>query len=43
MNKALLKFRLETYRWKFFAWLMENHPSIFKRIDGKLPIDTLPF
>ena len=35
--------RAENIRWKFFAWLMEKHPRIFKMIDGKLPIETLPF
>ena len=35
--------RFENLRWKFFAWLMCKHPVIFKRIDGKLPISTLPF
>lgn len=35
--------RFENLRWKFFAWLMYKHPVLFKHIDGKLPISTLPF
>lgn len=35
--------RFEDLRWKFFAWLMNKHPALFERINGKLPISTLPF
>lgn len=35
--------KAEALRWKFFAWMMEKHPNLFKTVDGKLPIETLPF
>lgn len=44
MKKIQFKsYKAETRRWKFFAWLMDNRPRFFKMIDGKLPIETLPF
>lgn len=46
MNKVkmeLLKFRLSTCRWQFWAWVMDNHPRLYRWCEKYLPIDTLPF
>jgi len=38
-----MKYKLETIRWKFWAYIMDNYPKLFKLADKYLPIDTLPF
>ena len=34
---------LKDNRWKFWAWLFEKHPKLYRWCDEHLPIDTLPF
>ena len=36
-------FYLDTKRWMFFAWLMNNHPSCFEWLNKRFPSFTLPF
>ena len=42
-RKNILKFKLSTIRWKFWAYMMDNYPKFYKWVDKWLPIDTLPF
>ena len=42
-NKTIIKFRLLTVRWKFWAYMMDSYPKIYHWADRHLPIDTLPF
>ena len=39
----ILRFRLETRRWKFWAWVMGRFPRFYEWADKHLPFDTLPF
>lgn len=39
----LLKFRLGTWRWKFWAWVMDRCPRFYEWVDKHLPFDTFPF
>lgn len=41
--KYRVHFYLDTKRWMFFAWLMDNHPSCFERLHKMFPSFTLPF
>lgn len=39
----ILKYKTKSCRWKFWAYMMDNHPRLFWWCDKYLPIDTLPF
>ena len=43
MNKTIIKFKLSTVRWKFWAYMMEHFPKVYWICDKYLSIDTLPF
>ena len=40
---AIWKYRLETWRWKFWGWVMDHYPRLYRWCDKHLPFDTLPF
>ena len=42
-KRALLKLALETKRWKFWAWVTDHYPRLYRWCDEHLPFDTLPF
>lgn len=42
-ERAIRKYRLETRCWKFWAWMLERHPRIYRWLDRLLPFNTLPF
>ena len=35
--------KLETRRWQFWAWMMDNHPRLYRWCEKHLSVDTLPF
>ena len=35
--------KLETRRWKFWGWVMDTCPRLYRWCEKHLPIDTLPF
>lgn len=43
INNDIMRFRINTIRWKFWAYIMDNYPKLFWWCDKYLPIDTLPF
>lgn len=42
-EKAIWKYQMKTQRWKFWAWMMDRHPRLFRWCDKHLPFNTLPF
>lgn len=42
-KKAIRKQNWETRRWKFWAWVMDHFPRLYRWCDKHLPFDTLPF
>lgn len=40
-KKAIWKYRLETWRWKFWGWVMDHYPQLYQWLDKHLPFDTL--
>ena len=42
-SKRIRRQNWETRRWKFWAWMMDNHPILYRWCAKYLPFDTLPF
>ena len=42
-KRAIWRYRLETWRWKFWGWVMDHYPQLYQWLDKHLPFDTLPF
>lgn len=42
-KKAIQKQNLDTKRWKFWSWVMDHFPRLYRWCDKHLPFDTLPF
>lgn len=42
-KRRILRQRLESVRWHFWAYIMDHFPRFYAWADKHLPIDTLPF
>ncbi len=38
----VLRERMENVRWRFWAYIMEHYPRVYKWADKHLPFCTLP-
>ena len=38
---ATWKYRLETWRWKFWGWVMDHYPQLYQWLGKQLPFDKL--